>query len=563
MMSDLFQDEPCMIERKSKCAQCLSLAESIFPQIPFMLQQNPVHISEKECAAIKDLWMKANDADKMEADWSKMKTDLRELWNNVMTSWIFTDYDIHRYSFENNDDVRSLMNELSDEAKRIRRMFGFCAEIARLSRLRIRLIHMKPLDLKDLLTHIFRSEYENRVTDLHFETPLPTIYTDEGKWILIFIDMARGIFDNGSEIHVSSGGKNLILQAKRTGISTEKMRLTAPRRINIYKANRMLSWYRCEMKIEEGEDVKVTIIFNDSILGIDSGGVLVPMRCIGCVSRVDSLYGLYTSIVTNDVDSKMPKDCPIDPIIRSTAKLKRILMKEWDNIANNVERAARDACEPINSIIRMTGYVINEPNDKDLTEHPLLTDIANKIGDSKAFMLMLRELNEIAFVDGNMFEEATLFETIPVSKLIADAIEVNQDIVFQSGAEIRTLSEFPMTLVRKKRWVRIFSELIENSILYNESNPPRIDIWSDGTKVFIKDNGIGISKEKWTVIFDIFTSLTSGKYSKKNRGEHPSGIGLFIAKRYAQWDEGNIRVMASDENGTTFEIALPHSDDIA
>ncbi|MFA6571933.1 MAG: response regulator, partial [Bacteroidota bacterium] len=70
--------------------------------------------------------------------------------------------------------------------------------------------------------------------------------------------------------------------------------------------------------------------------------------------------------------------------------------------------------------------------------------------------------------------------------------------------------------------------------------------------ILIKDNGIGISSEKLTNIFDPYYQIDNIEINPKRKG---SGIGLALCKNIIKDHHGDIMV-SSDENGTVFTIRL-------
>lgn len=101
----------------------------------------------------------------------------------------------------------------------------------------------------------------------------------------------------------------------------------------------------------------------------------------------------------------------------------------------------------------------------------------------------------------------------------------------------------------------ILSNLVSNAIKYQDSKKDQCVVQislkkSDGHVVLdIVDNGIGISDENQTKIFEMFyraTSIASG-----------SGLGLYIVKETVDKLGGNISVQSQLGSGSTFTIKLP------
>ena len=100
----------------------------------------------------------------------------------------------------------------------------------------------------------------------------------------------------------------------------------------------------------------------------------------------------------------------------------------------------------------------------------------------------------------------------------------------------------------------LFTNLIHNGIKYNrEGGHLDISLKSDDqeVKIFVKDTGIGIPKEKLPLIFEQF-------FRVKNRKDiEGSGLGLSIAKKIVEIHSGSIEVESKQGVGTMFTVSLP------
>ncbi|SHJ98224.1 Signal transduction histidine kinase [Clostridium cavendishii DSM 21758] len=104
---------------------------------------------------------------------------------------------------------------------------------------------------------------------------------------------------------------------------------------------------------------------------------------------------------------------------------------------------------------------------------------------------------------------------------------------------------------------RALSNLLLNSLKYN---PPKtkvfigISILEDNTiELVLKDNGIGISKEKIETIFDPFVR----EDESRNSNSGGTGLGLAITKTIILKHNGNILLQSEKNKGCTFLITLP------
>jgi len=100
----------------------------------------------------------------------------------------------------------------------------------------------------------------------------------------------------------------------------------------------------------------------------------------------------------------------------------------------------------------------------------------------------------------------------------------------------------------------IVSNLIENAVKYSDDKS-KIDVilqWNDNKKVelIISDNGIGISKDNKSKIFEKFYRVGS-EQTRKTKG---TGLGLFIIKQLVAKHKAKIEVFDNVPKGTVFKI---------
>jgi len=137
--------------------------------------------------------------------------------------------------------------------------------------------------------------------------------------------------------------------------------------------------------------------------------------------------------------------------------------------------------------------------------------------------------------------------------------EVKRDFKFEiEKKNIKFLIEpnLPKVKLEKTSAQLLFQNLISNSIKYNISNKPLIEIYSkinkNNTTIFVKDNGIGISENYQHEAFKIFSR------GHNNEQYDGTGIGLAICKKIMDAHSGFIKLSSEKNKGCIFSIIFPN-----
>ena len=169
---------------------------------------------------------------------------------------------------------------------------------------------------------------------------------------------------------------------------------------------------------------------------------------------------------------------------------------------------------------------------------------------------LIEQINTLADIASEFSDYAkdkiNLNETSNIDECLKAAIDV-----FENKENIRIIytknfEEKAMVYGDKQQYVRIFNNLIKNSIqslALKEDGLIEIDLSKNETEfhISIKDNGCGISEENQKKIF-------SNKFTTKIEG---SGLGLSIVKSIIETIGGKITFESIENIGTQFNIYLP------
>jgi CheY-like chemotaxis protein/anti-sigma regulatory factor (Ser/Thr protein kinase) len=102
---------------------------------------------------------------------------------------------------------------------------------------------------------------------------------------------------------------------------------------------------------------------------------------------------------------------------------------------------------------------------------------------------------------------------------------------------------------------KILSHFLDNAIKFTEKGAISFGFvhGTEQLEFFVRDTGIGIDVESFSLIFDRFTKENKGSY-KVSEG---SGLGLSIARGMAEAIGGKIRLESKPGTGTCFYLSMP------
>lgn len=176
------------------------------------------------------------------------------------------------------------------------------------------------------------------------------------------------------------------------------------------------------------------------------------------------------------------------------------------------------------------------------------------LNDSLESAMRMQELIRNLLAYSRVQAKAKPIEKIDSSKSLELALKNLSVAIEQSGAKI-TVGRLPDIMADSTQMTQLFQNLIGNAIKYRREEALRIDINTekkDDEWVFsISDNGLGISDEDRSRIFEIFYRAPGKKSG--------TGIGLATCKRIVERHGGRIWVESTSGKGSIFYFTVPES----
>jgi two-component system OmpR family sensor kinase len=142
--------------------------------------------------------------------------------------------------------------------------------------------------------------------------------------------------------------------------------------------------------------------------------------------------------------------------------------------------------------------------------------------------------------------------------LIKNNVRMNQPIASKKEIELQFTHEKKLLEVKidASKIDQVLNNLISNAIRFSLSQTKisvHVSRYQYEVVIAVKDEGVGIPKEKQEVLFEPF----EGEKGFKENGEKSAGLGLYIVQKIVQEHGGRIWVESAVGEGSTFFVALP------
>lgn len=150
---------------------------------------------------------------------------------------------------------------------------------------------------------------------------------------------------------------------------------------------------------------------------------------------------------------------------------------------------------------------------------------------------------------------------VELDKFMAEVMHDNTAVTASKTIEFVNLTKDKITTTSDPfRLKQVFSNLIVNSVDFTAENTGRIEICAKVQEkdilFYVKDNGIGIPKEKQSHLFTKFYQIDVS-LKRKHRG---SGLGLSICKGIIEGLGGKIWLESTVDLGTVVYFTIPITD---
>ncbi|MEM5566238.1 GAF domain-containing sensor histidine kinase [Psychroserpens sp. AS72] len=226
-------------------------------------------------------------------------------------------------------------------------------------------------------------------------------------------------------------------------------------------------------------------------------------------------------------------------------KAKQELEKRNDKLNSFASHVSHDLKSPLANIISLTGLIRDENKN-------------NFSDESKEYISYIEESTTILndYIDGILlhYKADELLKSKREDVNLDDLSEDIKLILISKTDELKFPKGLTVNNINKAALSQILINLVDNALKYNDK-PKRLVEITYTSNLFkhqfsVKDNGIGIPKDKQAYIFEIFKTV------KNDFGKSSTGIGLSTVKDLVEKLGGDISVESTEGKGSTFSFIL-------
>jgi signal transduction histidine kinase/DNA-binding response OmpR family regulator/ligand-binding sensor domain-containing protein len=222
---------------------------------------------------------------------------------------------------------------------------------------------------------------------------------------------------------------------------------------------------------------------------------------------------------------------------------------------------SHDLRAPLNSIIGFSEVLI--PRLEGQIAERQLGFLRNIQESGHHLLQLINNLLDLSKIEAGKME--IVLEEAELRPVLEGVCSVMSGQAQKQGVsiELQAAPDLPEVVVDVPKLKQILFNLISNAIKFSPRgssvevvaralSAAESDLDEDSYDVAVVDNGIGISEEDQTLIFQEFRQLHKG--SERPEG---TGLGLAIVKRFVAALGGTIQVQSAAGEGCTFRVLLP------
>lgn len=261
-----------------------------------------------------------------------------------------------------------------------------------------------------------------------------------------------------------------------------------------------------------------------------------------------------------DLSKRLPQGEAKDELYSLTETLNRMI-ERLENAFQAEKEFSSDVSHelktPISVILTECEYTLEENRTNDEYRESIET-IQQQCRRTMSLIQQLLQLSRTINTDRIIDKEQINFSLLCES--------ISEELSFmaeEKGVRLLTSIEKDIEIFADETlMMRLIINLITNGIKYrreDEDSFVRLTLTSGESEILIKaeDNGIGISKEDCSHIFNRFYKVDKSRTESSAGGDTSFGLGLSMVKWIAEAHQGKASVKSTVGKGSVFTVSLP------
>ncbi|MFT5748772.1 MAG: signal transduction histidine kinase [Ancylomarina sp.] len=211
---------------------------------------------------------------------------------------------------------------------------------------------------------------------------------------------------------------------------------------------------------------------------------------------------------------------------------------------------------PMNGILGFSEFLsLPDVSDGDRIKYfDVITENTNQL------LNIVNEIIDISKVQSGHSD--IRMEAIDIDSLLMEVESEYKDFAEGKGLKLMIFNSKVVNSVYADRQylLKIFRKLIDNAIKFTHGGRVEIGYYKKGNVVefYVKDTGIGISKDLFNIIFDNFRQVQESDI----RQYGGLGLGLSITKAFVKSMGGKVWVESKENKGSCFYFTLPYKKEL-
>ncbi len=244
-------------------------------------------------------------------------------------------------------------------------------------------------------------------------------------------------------------------------------------------------------------------------------------------------------------------------VLDQTAELEIALRKAWqsDHLKSAfLANMSHEIRTPMNAIVGFSSLL----DDQDITQKERKEHIDLIHSNSESLLMLINDILDLSLIEANQLVVRS--EPFSLNELVNQIVSYYKMRTKNAGFKFRvshSLKEEDLVLLSDKfRMRQILSNFMSNACKFTTMGTVEFGSAreNDLLQLYVRDTGIGISRENMQYLFERFHKLGE-ESSTTVRG---AGLGLAISKKLADLLGGTIEVQSEPGSGSVFTFSIPY-----